>query len=64
MIRDVYDMREYIQRELEGIEDYGLLHEIFCRVLRHRCIPYLRVREAEARQRAAQFRLFGENKRR
>ena len=58
MVRDIYDMKEYVRKELEGIEDYGTLHDMFCTVLHHHSIPYIAVRRARLREDALQMKMF------
>ena len=58
MVLDIYDMRRYIQKELDGIDDYATVHELFCAVLHHHCIPYIKVRTARLRQDSLQYKMF------
>lgn len=59
MVRDIYSMKEYLMKELEGIEDRGTLHEILCTVLEWKGIPYMTVRRAYLRGREKQLPIFG-----
>lgn len=58
MIVDIYDMREYVRRELEDLEDFHTLHDLFCTVLRHRGIPYGTLRRGWLRMTGSQLNLF------
>ena len=58
MVRDIYDPREYLRKELEEIEDEGTLHSMYCAVLRNKGIRYGAVREARLRQNARQITIF------
>lgn len=60
MIIAAYDLREYLQKELEGIDDYGTLHELFCTLLHHRGVPYGTLRRARLREQASQLHLFSD----
>lgn len=57
MMRDIYSMKEYIRKELEEIEDFGTLHDIFCSVIRKKGLTYQAIRRARIREAASQMKI-------
>lgn len=57
-MHDLSGMKEYVRKELEGIEDHRTLIELYCTVLRFNNITYMSVRRAMLRERAHQTTIF------